>query len=70
MKNQVHCETINNEAKEQEAGFLGMLLGTLAVSVLGNMLASKHKIRGRGVIGTGSGTIREGEGTTRSGQDF
>ena len=39
-------ETIKNEAKEQNGGFLKMLLGTLTVSLLGNMLAGKRKIRG------------------------
>ena len=29
-------ETIKNEAKEQKEQFLGMLLGTLGVSLLGN----------------------------------
>ena len=29
-------ETIKNEAKEQKGGFLGMLLCTLGVSLLGN----------------------------------
>ena len=28
-------ETIKNETKEQKAGFLPMLLGTLAVNILG-----------------------------------
>ena len=32
-------ETIRNEAKEQKEGFLGMLLGTLGASLLGNLLA-------------------------------
>ena len=32
-------ETIKNEAKEQNSGFLEMLLGTLAASILGNALA-------------------------------
>ena len=32
------CETIQNEAKEQKSGFLGILLGTLGASILGNML--------------------------------
>ena len=41
-------ETIKNEAKEQKGGFLGMLLGTLGASLLGNLL-------------TGKGTIRAGE---------
>ena len=37
-------ETIKNEAKEQ-AGFLPMLLGTLAASILANALAGKGVIR-------------------------
>ena len=35
-----------NKAKEQEGGFLGMLLGTLATILLGNMLAGKRVVRG------------------------
>ena len=31
-------ETIKNEAKGQKEGFLGMLLGTLGASLLGNLL--------------------------------
>ena len=31
-------KTIENEAKEQKGGFLGMLLGTLGASLLGNLL--------------------------------
>ena len=34
-------ETIQNEAKEQKGEFLSMLLGTLGVSLLGNILACK-----------------------------
>ena len=52
-----NSETIRNEAKEQTGGFLGMLLGTLSASLLGNMLAGK-------------GVMRAGEGTIRTGQDF
>ena len=48
-------ETIKNETKEQKDGFLSMLLGTLAASVLPNALA------GRGVIKAGKGTIRASE---------
>ena len=33
-------KTIENEAKEQKGGFLGMLLGTLGASLLGNLLTS------------------------------
>ena len=50
-------KTINNGAKEQRRGFLGMLLGTLGASFLINLL-------------TGNGTIRAGEGTSRADQDF
>ena len=32
-------EIIQNEAKKQKAGFLGMLLGKLVAGILGNMLA-------------------------------
>ena len=31
-------ETIKNEVKEQKRGFLGILLGTLGASLLGNLL--------------------------------
>ena len=41
-------ETIKNEAKEQKVEFLGILLGALAASFLGNMLAGKPKISGQG----------------------
>ena len=34
-------ETIKNEAKEQEGGFLNMLLGTLGASLLEKLLISK-----------------------------
>ena len=50
-------ETIKNEEKEQKGGFLGMLLGTLCASLLGNLL-------------TGKGIIRAGEGKIRAGQGF
>ena len=50
-------ETIKNEAKKQKGRFLGMLLGTLDASLLGNLL-------------TGKGTIRAGKGTIRAGENF
>ena len=34
-------ETIQNEAKEQEGGFLSISLGTLGASLLGNLLTGK-----------------------------
>ena len=51
-------ETIENESKEQKGGFLGMLLSTLAASLLWNMLAGKPKWSGGGLIRAGKGTIR------------
>ena len=46
--------TIKNEAKEKKGGFLSMLLGTLATSLLGNLLTDKDTIR------VGESTIRAG----------
>ena len=42
-------KTIKNEIKEQKAGFLSMLLGTLGASLLGNLLS------GKGIVRAGSG---------------
>ena len=50
-------ERIKNKAKEQKEGFLGMLLGILGASLMGNQLAGK-------------GTITAGEGTIRAGENF
>ena len=47
-------ETTKNKAKEQNVGYLGMLLGTLGPSSLGYMLAGKC------VIQAGGGTIKAG----------
>ena len=66
-------ETIQNEAKKQEVGFLGMLLGTIGATLLGNSLGSKRvkaKIPEKGVMRAGEGTIRAGEGTIRTSQNF
>ena len=66
-------QTIKNESKEQKGRFLGMLLGTLGASLLGNLLTGKGVIatsQGREANMTGRGTIRAGEGTIRAGQDF
>ena len=38
-------ETIKNETKEQKGGFPSMLLGTLDVSLLGNLLLRKETVR-------------------------
>ena len=53
-------ETIKNETKEQNGGFLSMLLGTLGASLLGNMLAGKGAIRAE------EGTVRVANGSKRS----
>ena len=57
-------ETIQNEAKEQRGGFLSMLLGTLGVSLLGDLLTKN--LSGKGVIRAGEGTIRAGYGSKKS----
>ena len=57
-------ETIENEAKEQKGGFLSMLLGILAASIIGIMVA------GKGFIRVGEGKIRACEGKTGAAQDF
>ena len=58
-------ETVKNEVKEQEGGFISMLLGSLGASLLGDLLTKS--LSGRGVIRAGKGTIRAGEGTIRAG---
>ena len=50
-----------------------MLLGTLGVSLLGNLLAGKGVIATRqewGTIRAGKGKIRAGKGTVRSGPGY
>ena len=54
-------EAIQNEAKEQKAGFLSLLLDTLVASSLGNILA------GKGIVRPGYGNKRE-RGIVRSGR--
>ena len=66
-------ETIQNEAKKQEVGFLGMLLGTIGVILFGNSLEGKRvkvKIPEKRVMRAGERTIRAGEGTIRTCQNF
>ena len=57
-------ETIQHEAKEQRGGFLSMLLGTLGISLLGDVLSKS--LSGKGVISAGEGTIRAGYGSKRA----
>ena len=60
-------KTNKNEANKEKQGFLGMLLGTLGASLLGNLLTGKEmkcsNIPGQGVMPAG-------EGTSRAGQNF
>ena len=51
-------KTIKNETKEQICGFLSMLLGTLGVSLLGNLLSAK------GIVRAGGGIVRAGYGSS------
>ena len=53
-------EVIQNEAEEQEGGFLSMLLNIFDAVLLGNMLA------GKGINRAGEGIIRAGYGSKRS----
>ena len=55
---------IKNETKEEKGRFLGMLLGTLGASLLGNMLAGKGIVRaaygkkkGKRIVRAGYGNI-------------
>ena len=48
-------ENVENEIKEQNEMFVGMLAATLAGSLLGKVLA------GKGVLRAGKGTIKAGQ---------
>ena len=61
-------KAIKNETKEQKGGFLSMLLGTLGVSLLGNLLSGGKVIMraGEGSVASrtkGDGIVRAGEGS-------
>ena len=56
-------KTIENKTKEQRGGFLGMLLGTLGASLLGNLLTG-----GKGIMRAGDGIVRAGGGIVRAGE--
>ena len=53
-------KTIEKEAKEQNGGFLGMLLGTLGAGLLGNLLTGKAVLRAG--YGNGEEMLRAGYG--------
>ena len=59
-------QLIKNEVKEQQGGFLSMLLGTLGASLLRNLLT------GSGIIRAGQGAIAmsRGRGAIRTGENF
>ena len=56
-------KTIENETKEQRGEFLGMFLGTLGASLLGNLLTG-----GKGIIRAGDGIVRADDGIVRAGE--
>ena len=56
-------KTIENETKEQRGEFLGMLLGTLGASLLGNLLTG-----GKGMMRAGDGIVRARDGIVRAGE--
>ena len=58
-------KTIKNETKKQKGGFLSMLLGTLGVSLLGNLLSEKGIVR----VGYGS-SIKKSFNPTTSTTNF
>ena len=58
-------KTVENETKGREGGFLGILLGTLRASLLGNMLAENGISRagdgnkkGKGILGAVCGNSK------------
>ena len=57
-------KSIENETKEQKGGFLGMLLGTLGASLLGNLLT------GKGIMRAGDGIVRAGSGSKKTTTKF
>ena len=68
-------KAIKNKTKEQKDGFLSMLLGVLAASILRNALVERGVIRvGEITITAGEGIIREvirlGEGTITADKNF
>ena len=56
-------ETVKNDVREKNGGFLSMLLGTLGASLLGDLLTKN--LSGRGVIRAEEGTIRAGYGSKK-----
>ena len=62
-------KSCQNEIKEQKGGYLGMLLGTLGTSLLGNLLTGKGAFHARKRVNKkGKGIHRAGEGIVRAGE--
>ena len=59
-------KTIKNEEKEQQEGFLWILLRTLGASLLGKLLTGKGTIR----ASEGSTATSQGQRTIRASQHF
>ena len=55
-------KTIKNETKEQNGGFLSMVLGTLGTNLLGNLLSGKGIVRASSGNKKGKGIVRAGYG--------
>ena len=55
-------KTIKNEKREQEGGFLSMLLVTLGASLLENLLSGKEIVRAGSRNKKGKGIVRAGYG--------
>ena len=55
-------KTIKNETKKQKGEFLSLLLGTLGVSLLGNLLSEKGIARAGSRNKKGKGIVRAGYG--------
>ena len=53
---------IKKETKNQEGGFISMLLGTLVASLLGNLLTRKGIVRADSGIKKGKGIVRAASG--------
>ena len=67
-------DTVKNDTKEQNGGFLSMLLGTLGASLLGTLLIWKGFVRagsgnnkGKGVVTAGYGNTNKRKGVVRAG---
>ena len=65
-------KTIKNETKEQKGAFLSMSLGTLGVSLLGNLLSGKRTVRtGEGIVRAGyRSSIKKSSNSTKSFNKF